>query len=174
MLQGGQLTVVRRLVGDRHEDPVGLREDALHAAQDAVGVEDDGIVVDRCAQRLDKLWKLRIPQRRDILRGTDRRDEVHAVDTRDHRAQPLGIQPLLLVEVERIAEGAASALHRGVGPCRDLLETDVECPHILLQRFRETLGEAGLPGTSDRTVHEVQPGESLPILRLRLLRELVA
>ena len=25
MLQGGQLTVVRRLVGDRHEDPVGLR-----------------------------------------------------------------------------------------------------------------------------------------------------
>ena len=68
MLQGGQLTVVRRLVGDRHEDPVGLREDALHAAQDTVGVEDDGIVVDRGAQDLDKLWKLRIPQRRDILR----------------------------------------------------------------------------------------------------------
>ena len=68
MLQGGQLTVVRRLVGDRHEDPVGLREDALHAAQDAVGVEDDGIVVDRCTQGLDKLWKLRVPQRRYILR----------------------------------------------------------------------------------------------------------
>ena len=68
MLQGGQLTVVRRLVGDRHEDPVGLREDALHAAQDTVGVEDDGIVVDRGAQDLEKLWKLRIPQRRDILR----------------------------------------------------------------------------------------------------------
>ena len=59
---------VRRLVGDRHEDPVGLREDALYAAQDTVGVEDDGIVVDRGAQDLDKLWKLRILQRRDILR----------------------------------------------------------------------------------------------------------
>ena len=57
-----------------------------------------------------------------------------------------------------------------------------ECPFTVytfqtvtdLQRFRETLGEAGLPGSPDRTVYEVQPGEPLPILRLRLLRELIA
>ena len=68
MLQCHELSMVGRLIGHGHEDPVSLWEDAFDSTHHAVGIEDENIIGDLCTQLFNELWKLGLLECGKILR----------------------------------------------------------------------------------------------------------